>query len=180
MNKLVSKGKYLSWLLRHDKESFNKGLIDSNGYRKIEELVKNYNYTVSEIDEIVKSNNKQRYEYSPDLNSIRARQGHSIPVDVELKEAIITKENPYLYHGTSDRFINSIKRNGLLPQSRIYVHLSKDENTALTVGKRHGSKTCIIKINAYQMQLDGIKIYISNNVVYNTNKVDTKYFVEIK
>jgi len=177
---IIERGKKLAWLLRHDSESFDKGLIDKEGYRNIDELINNYHYTFDEIDEIVRTNNKQRYEYNDDKTKIRARQGHSIPVDVGLKEAEeIDKFNPYLYHGTSDRFIEDIKRDGLLPQSRQYVHLSKDEPTAINVGKRHGGKTYLIKINAYQMKLDGEKIYVSNNGVYNVKKVLPKYFIDI-
>lgn len=179
-NILTDKGKQLSWLLRHDSESFNKGLIDEHGWRSVSEILEKYNYTQELLDEIVETNNKKRYEYNEDKTKIRARQGHSINIDVELNEATdITKENPYLYHGTSSRFIEDIKKEGLVPQTRLYVHLSLDEKTAINVGKRHGGTTYIIVINAYQMKLDGIKIYISNNGVYNVNKVEPKYFIKI-
>ena len=177
---LVSKGKKLSWLLRHDKDSFDKNLIDEYGWRSINELIKNYHYTEDLIEDIVKTNNKARYEYNEDCTKIRARQGHSIPVDVGMKEAVdINKFNPNLYHGTSERFIDAIKKDGLRPQTRQYVHLSPDEPTAINVGKRHGGKTYVIIIDAWQMKLDGEKIYISNNGVYNVKYVDPKYFKQI-
>lgn len=180
MNEVISKGKKLAWLLRHDSNSFLKGLIDKHGWRSVDEICKNYNYTQDLLDEIVETNNKKRYEYNEDKTKIRARQGHSINVDVELKEAVITVKNPYLYHGTSEKFIDNIKKDGILPQTRQYVHLSPDEETAINVGKRHGGETYIIVINAIQMLEDGEKIYISNNGVYNVNKVDPKYFVRIE
>ena len=174
---LESKGKKLSWLLRHDKDSFNLGLIDKNGWRSVSEICKDYAYTPELLNEIVETNNKKRYEYNEDKTKIRARQGHSINVDVGLAEdTTITDANPYLYHGTSDRFIEAIKREGLLPQTRQYVHLSVDELTAIKVGERHGGKICIIVIDAWKMKSDGEKIYISNNGVYNVKKVDPKYF----
>lgn len=174
---LVSKGKYMSFILRHGKEEYEAGLIDNNGWMKIDDLVSLKGYTKELIDEIVKTNNKARYEYNEDKTKIRARQGHSIPVDVELKEdTTITENNPYLYHGTSDRFLEDIKKEGLLPQSRQYVHLSVDEPTAIDVGKRHGGKTYIIVIDAWKMKCDGEKIYISNNGVYCVKKVNPKYF----
>ena len=179
MNEVISKGKKLSWLLRHDKDAFDCGFIDKNGWRDVKVLCKVYGYTPELLDEIVETNNKKRYEYNEDKTKIRARQGHSIPVDVELKEAVITIKNPYLYHGTSSRFIEDIKKEGLKPQSRQYVHLSPDEKTAIDVGKRHGAETYIIRIDAYKMQEDGIKIYISNNGVYNVKYVDPKYFKRI-
>lgn len=179
MNNVIERGKYLAWLLRHDKESFNNGLIDEHGWRDVDEIIKNHDYTQSLLDEIVETNNKKRYEYNEDKTKIRARQGHSIPVDVEMKEFIVDEFYPYLYHGTSSRFLEDIKREGLYPQTRMYVHLSPDEETAINVGKRHGGDTYIITINAYKMQKDGMKIYISNNGVYNVKYVDPKYFERI-
>lgn len=180
MDNVVEKGKYLSWLLRHDKESYEAGLIDDEGWRRVDELIKNHHYTQELLDEIVETNNKQRYEYNEDKTKIRARQGHSIPVDVGMKEAVdINEFYPYLYHGTSERFIDAIKKDGLRPQTRQYVHLSPDEPTAVNVGKRHGGKTYVIIIDAWQMKLDGEKIYISNNGVYNVKYVDPKYFKQI-
>ena len=179
-NVVISKGKKLAWLLRHDKESFDKGLIDEYGWRKVDEIIKNYYYTSDLLQEIVDTNNKQRYEYNEDKTKIRARQGHSILVDVELKEADISYKKPYLYHGTSAKYLDDIKEDGLLPQTRQYVHLSPDEETAINVGKRHGGETYVIVINALQMIEDGEKIYISNNGVYNVKKVEPKYFVRIE
>lgn len=181
MNDLIIKGIRLSWLLRHDSKSFNKGLIDENGWRCVDELVRCYGFTPELLQDIVAQNNKQRFEYNDDETKIRARQGHSIPVDVELKLATgITEDKPYLWHGTSDRFIENIKAQGLIPKSRLYVHLSGDKETALKVGRRHGGITYIICIDALQMVLDGKKIYISNNGVYNIDKVETKYLISFE
>lgn len=177
-NILEEKGKQLSWLLRHDVKAFElRGLIDEHGWRSVDEICRDFNYTRELLDEIVDTNNKKRYEYNEDKTKIRARQGHSIAVDVEMKEdTTITETNRYLYHGTSSRFIESIKEEGLVPQSRLYVHLSPDVETAEKVGKRHGGKTCVIVVDAWQMKCDGEKIYLSNNGVYNVKKVDPKYF----
>jgi putative RNA 2'-phosphotransferase len=169
---VVEKGKKLAWLLRHDKESFDKGLIDEHGWRKVDEIIKNYHYTSDLLQEIVDTNNKQRYEYNDDKTLIRARQGHSIPVDVELKE---TTPPDILYHGTCDKFINDILKDGLKPQTRLYVHLSKDIETATNVGRRHG-KPVILSIDSKKMYEDGIKFYLSNNGVWLTKFVDKKYF----
>ena len=87
---------------------------------------------------------------------------------------------PYLYHGTSDKFIEAIQKEGLIPKSRLYVHLSPDIETAFNIGKRHGGKTFIITINALQMKLDGKKIYLSNNGVYSVESVEPKYFIKIE
>lgn len=170
----------MSWLLRHDSESFARGLIDEYGWRCVDELVKGHGFSQDLLQEIVATNNKQRYEFNLDSTKIRARQGHSILVNVELREATdITKDRPYLWHGTSDRFIEDIRAQGLVPGSRLYVHLSGDKDIAYKVGQRHAGATCIICIDAYQMVLDGKKIYISNNGVYNTKEVEPKYFIRI-
>ena len=173
---LISKGKELAFLLRHDSDAFEQGLIDKQGWRQVSELVKSHGFTRTLLDEIIDTNNKQRYEYDEYKKRIRARQGHSIPVEVELTE--IT-DCQYLWHGTSDRFFDAIMRDGLKPQNRLYVHLSKDKETAINVGLRHGGKLHIIKIDAAKMLEDGEKIWISNNGVYLAKNVDPKYFAEI-
>lgn len=180
MDYLIRKGIQLSWLLRHDSQSFNKGLIDENGWRSVDELVRGYGFTPELLQEIVAQNNKQRFEYNYDRTKLRARQGHSIPVDVEMEEAKdITEDNPNLWHGTSDKYLESIKENGLISGDRKFVHLSGDKATAIKVGKRHGGETYLICVNAHQMQKDGIKIYISRNGVYNVEKmVEPKYFID--
>lgn len=180
MDNLVRKGIQLSWLLRHDSQSFNKGLIDENGWRRVDELVRCHGFTPELLQDIVAQNNKQRFEYNDDRTKLRARQGHSIPVDVELQLATdITEDKPYLWHGTSDRFIENIKAQGLIP-TRLFVHMSGDKETAIKVGRRHGGMTYIICIDALQMVLDGKKIYISNNGVYNVDKVETKYLISFE
>ena len=172
-NDIIRKGKHLAFLLRHDKEAFEDGRIDKHGWRQVIELAK-LGYDRSLLDEIVDTNNKQRYEYSSNRRMIRARQGHSIPVDVELKEA--TPPN-FLYHGTATRFLESIYRKGLLPGTRLYVHLSPDEETAINVGSRHGNPY-VIKIDCQKMLTDGCKFFISNNGVWLTEKVKPEYFRE--
>ena len=86
-------------------------------------------YSQEILDEIVSANNKQRYEYSEDKTMIRARQGHSTNVNVELSEAT---PPDVLYHGTATRFLESIYSNGLVAGNRLYVHLSPDEATQST------------------------------------------------
>jgi len=172
--RLIHMGKQLSFLLRHDSEAFSNGLIDKHGWRKVSELVKDHKYTKYLLDDIVKTNNKQRYEYNEDETLIRARQGHSINVDVNLSE--ITPPD-ILYHGTATRFLDSILEKGIVKGNRLYVHLSKDEETATSVGARHG-RPYVLKINAKKMYEDGIKFYLSNNNVWLTDYVDVKYIIK--
>lgn len=168
---LISKGKYLSFILRHGREEYEQGLIDSHGWMSIDDLASMKGYTRELIEEIVNTNNKARYEYNEDKTKIRARQGHSIPVDIELKE--VTPPD-ILFHGTADRFLDSIFEQGIKAQSRLYVHLSQDKNVALSVGKRHGNPV-ILKVDSARMRNDGIKFYLSNNGVWLTEFVDKKY-----
>ena len=130
---------FISRVLRHRPEDANIQL-DEHGWANVEELLAGINATGRTIDretlgEIVRTDKKQRYSFGGEGTLIRANQGHSIPVDVELAE----QEPPeYLYHGTADRFMESIRRQGILPMSRLYVHLSQDMETARKVGGRHG------------------------------------------
>lgn len=172
-NDIIRKGKQLAFLLRHDKEAFEDGRINEHGWRQVSELAK-LGYSRSILDEIVATNNKQRFEYSPDKRKIRARQGHSIPVDVELKEAT---PPDILYHGTATKFLESIYKNGILPGTRLYVHLSPDEETAINVGSRHG-KPFVIKIDCQKMLADDCKFFLSNNGVWLTESVNPDYFVQ--
>lgn len=172
---LVKKGKHLAFLLRHDADAFNQGLIDKNGWRSVKEL-ESLGYSKKLLEEITLTNNKQRYEFSADGRNIRARQGHSIPVDVGLVE-----QTPpdVLYHGTTDEvFYEHIVKEGLVPMTRLHVHLSKDEETATNVGKRHGKNVRIIRIDAKKMYADGCKFWLSNNGVWLTEKVEPKYFID--
>ncbi|MBQ3324240.1 MAG: RNA 2'-phosphotransferase [Muribaculaceae bacterium] len=170
---IIKKGKRLAFLLRHDKEALRLGKIEEHGWRKVEEL-EVMGFTRELLDEIVATNNKQRYEYSPDGKKIRARQGHSINVDVELAE---TTPPDVLYHGTATRFLESIYSGGLVPGNRLYVHLSADEATAVKVGSRHGAPF-VIKIDCRKMIADGHKFYLSNNGVWLTKQVLPEYFIQ--
>jgi len=166
-NIVIEKGKELAFLLRHDKEY----KFDEHGWREVDDLLRNHGYTPEILDEIVETNNKKRFEYSEDKKYIRARQGHSVEVNVELKE--MTPPDT-LYHGTATRFLDSIMKNGINSGTRLHVHLSADADTAINVGKRHG-KPIVLVIDAKTMHNDGNKFYLSNNGVWLTKFVDTKY-----
>ncbi len=175
MGKLDKFSVFISLVLRHKPDTAGIQL-DEHGWANVDELIEGINNTGRKIDmdileEIVMTDNKQRYSFNEDKTLIRANQGHSIPVDVELEE----KQPPqYLYHGTADRFLVFIMIEGLKPMSRLYVHLSKDQETAMKVGKRHG-KPVVLRIKAEEMWKDGVKFYLSQNGVWLTKYVDKKY-----
>lgn len=168
---------FISLVLRHKPDAAGISL-DEHGWANVDELLDGINDTGRKIDmdileEIVRTDSKQRYSFNEDKTLIRANQGHSIPVDVELDEQ---KPPQILYHGTAERFLDAIMAEGLKPMSRLYVHLSKEEETAIKVGKRHG-KPVVLRINSEEMYRDGIRFYLSQNGVWLTKYVDKKYIL---
>lgn len=171
----VALGKFLSLVLRHHPEAAGVTL-DEHGWADVDELLAGARSTGRKIDRetlerIVRENSKQRYSLNENHTKIRANQGHSIQVDVELRQA-----NPpdVLYHGTAVRFLEGIKRDGITKQGRQYVHLSKDEATAISVGGRHG-KPAVLRIDARKMAEDGVIFYLSENGVWLCDSVAWKY-----
>lgn len=174
---LTELSKFISLILRHKPRAANIEL-DEHGWANVDELITGINQVDSrnnmdmeKLEEIVRTDNKQRYSFNEDKTLIRANQGHSIPVDVELQE-IVPPE--YLWHGTATKYMESIDNEGLVPKSRLYVHLSGDEETAINVGKRHG-KLLLYKVLSGKMQKDGYKFYRSVNGVWLTKKVPAEY-----
>ena len=170
--------KFIALILRHKPETIGISL-DEHGWANVTELIEGINqkqpFTMSDLEEIVKTDNKQRYSFNEDKTLIRANQGHSVPVDVELPE----KEPPeFLWHGTGEKYMESIDKIGLIPKSRLYVHLSDNIETAQTVGKRHG-KLVVYKVNSGQMAKDGYVFYLSVNGVWLTKEVPTKYLIKV-
>lgn len=175
MANLDKLSRFISFILRHHPETIGIEL-DEHGWAKVEELLLGINNNGRTVDmelleEIVRTDQKQRYSFNEDKTLIRANQGHSISVDVELEEM---QPPQVLYHGTASRFLDSIMQEGLKPMSRLYVHLSKDIETAKAVATRHGAPV-ILKINTSQMQEDGMKFYLSKNGVWLTKYVSIKY-----
>lgn len=166
--------RYISLILRHKPEAAGITL-DEHGWANVDELIagvnKTHPLTMEVLKEIVRTDEKQRYSFSEDGTLIRANQGHSIPVDVELPELEPPK---ILYHGTGKKYVESIERQGLLPQSRLYVHLSADQETAVNVGQRHGIPV-VYTIQAEAMSKDGYLFYRSANGVWLTKAVPVQY-----
>lgn len=166
--------KYISLILRHKPEAIGISL-DEHGWANVVELIAGVNQThpltIEVLERIVRTDKKQRYSFNEDKTLIRANQGHSVPVDVELEKLSPPK---VLFHGTGEKYISSIKAQGLIARSRLYVHLSADYETAIQVGKRHG-KPVVILIRAEQMAEDGFDFYRSINGVWLTKNVPTAY-----
>ncbi|WP_297523229.1 RNA 2'-phosphotransferase [uncultured Clostridium sp.] len=166
---------FISLVLRHKPEAANIKL-DERGYANVDELIKGMNSVKRKIDfemldEIVKNDNKSRYSFNEDKTKIRANQGHSIDVDVELEECIPPS---VLYHGTATRFVDSIMSKGIIRGNRLYVHLSKEIDTASKVGTRHG-ELALLQVDSDKMYREGYKFYISKNNVWLTDFVPVEY-----
>lgn len=175
---LKETSKYISLILRHKPDVIGITL-DEHGWANVDELIagvsKTHPLNMATLEQIVAEDEKQRYSFNEDKTLIRANQGHSIPVDVELEE----KEPPeILFHGTGEKYVDSINKEGLIPKSRLYVHLSANEDTALKVGQRHG-KPVIFKVKSGEMHRDGFKFYCSVNGVWLTKSVPVKYLESI-
>jgi putative RNA 2'-phosphotransferase len=169
--------KFISLILRHKPETIGITL-DEHGWANVVELIEGVNKThpldMETLERIVAEDEKQRYSFNEDKTLIRANQGHSIPVDVELEE---TTPPEMLYHGTGEKYVSSIDEQGLISKSRLYVHLSADEETACKVGMRHG-KPVIYTVKSGEMSRDGFKFYLSVNGVWLTKSVPAKYLVK--
>ena len=172
---LTKTSKYISLILRHKPDVIGITL-DDHGWANVDELIngvsKKYKLTMEVLEEIVETDDKQRYSFNDDKSKIRANQGHSINVDVELEEV---KPPEYLWHGTGRKYLDGIMKDGLISKSRLYVHLSDKYSTAINVGKRHGDPV-VLTVWAGDMYRDGYKFYRSKNGVWLVKHVPVEYF----
>lgn len=178
MENLIKISRFISMILRHKPETIGITL-DEHGWANVEELIygvnKKYSIDMQLLEKIVDKDDKNRYSFNEDKTMIRANQRHSIPVDVDLK-----KLNPpdILYHGTGEKYVESIDKQGLIRKNRLYVHLSNDIETAEKVGIRHG-KPVIYKVDCKKMVEDGIEFLKSENNVWLVKEVPIKYLKKL-
>lgn len=172
-------GKFIAYILRHKPDAIGITL-DKHGWADVTELIDGINragksITNDILDEIVERDEKRRFSFNEDKTKIRANQGHSIDVDLELSELV---PPDILYHGTATKYLDGIKEHGILKRNRNYVHLSINEQTATKVGARHGAPV-VLKIDTARMTKDGYKFYLSANGVWLTDYVPFKFVVEV-
>ena len=180
-----SNSRFLSLVLRHKPEVIGIDM-DKKGWVTVDSLIslskekKDIDFTLESLEEIIRDNDKKRFSFNEDKTKIRANQGHSLKeVKVDLKD--VTKTCPgILYHGTSEKSIDSIMNKGIVKMNRNHVHLSNTVDTANKVGSRHG-KVVILEILTRNMTRDGIRIYKSKNGVYLTDDIpsDKDYFRKV-
>lgn len=169
---------YLCKLLRHHPEIAGITL-DENGWANVEELIrgvaKTHPLDLETLVEIVRTDDKQRYSFSDDRKRIRCNQGHSMQVDVGLEES---KPPDVLWHGTSEKYEKYIEKEGLIPKTRLYVHLSASAKNAHSVGSRHG-KPIVYEIDAKHMFLEGFIFYKAVNDVWQTKHVPARFLKKL-
>jgi putative RNA 2'-phosphotransferase len=175
MKDLKNISKFLSLVLRHKQEEIGLNM-DGNGWVSIDELIEKckdnkVNLDFGILEEIVITNDKQRFGFNDEHTKIRANQGHTVNVDLEFEA---TKPTEFLYHGTVEKYMDGIKSNGLQKMQRLHVHLSKDIETATKVGSRRG-KPIILKIHALKMFEKGYEFYLSKNGVWLCDHVPTEF-----
>jgi putative RNA 2'-phosphotransferase len=171
----VKISKYLSKHLRHAPERLGLRLAPG-GWVRVEDLLSacaahRFPITQAELEEVVATSDKQRFSFDATQTQIRANQGHSVPIDLQLEP-----QNPpaVLYHGTGESSVPAILESGLSKMSRHHVHLSPDMETAQRVGKRHG-RPVVFAVDAAAMQRAGFVFYCSANGVWLVDQVPSQY-----
>jgi putative RNA 2'-phosphotransferase len=169
--------KFLSLVLRHEPEKI-RITLDPSGWVDVETLLAalaahRFPVTPDELREVVAGSDKQRFALSEDGLRIRANQGHSVPVELGYEAA----EPPdVLYHGTAQKHIESIRKQGLTKQARHHVHMYADTAPAANVGQRHG-KLVMLEVRARQMREAGMLFYRTPNGVWLTDHVPAEFLV---
>jgi putative RNA 2'-phosphotransferase len=175
--RLISISKYLAKYLRHAPDELGLTL-QPGGWVPVDDLLdaaRRHGFAIDydELIECVETSDKKRFSFDNTGELIRANQGHSVEVDLQLEETVPPE---LLYHGTVERFLASIHGTGLIRGNRHHVHLSKDVETARKVGVRRGQPV-ILKVDAGRMHRDGHKFYVSANGVWLTESVPSEYLV---
>jgi len=173
--RVVRISKFLSLVLRHRPEKIGLSLSES-GWASVGQLIEasrrsGVEFTLEELHNVVATNDKKRFSLSEDGLWIRANQGHSIEVELGYDPTVPPE---ILYHGTAERFLASIKQQGLIKGQRHHVHLSADVDVATKVGQRHG-RPVVLKVKAGLMSQEGIVFYLSANGVWLTEHVPVQY-----
>jgi putative RNA 2'-phosphotransferase len=173
--RLITVSKYLAKYLRHAPHELGLTL-QPGGWVPVDDLLdaagrRGFPISYDELVECVETNDKQRFAFDVSGEMIRANQGHSVEVDLRLEERVPPGT---LYHGTVERFLPSILREGLVRGRRHHVHLSRDVETARKVGSRRG-RPVILAVDAGRMRRDGHPFYLSANGVWLTDAVPPAY-----
>lgn len=179
-NSYTQLSKFLSLVLRHKPEEVGIEL-DPNGWTNVKELIQKMNSHGKQIDLetleiIIETNNKRRFSFNGDKSLVRANQGHSVEVDLGYSTKVPPKK---LFHGTGAKYVESIYETGIQKRNRHHVHLSKDVETAISVGQRHG-KAVIFEILSHEMFKEGFEFFESENGVWLTDEIPVRFMRRIE
>jgi putative RNA 2'-phosphotransferase len=169
--------KFLSLVLRHNPEMIGL-VLDDGGWAGVDQLIAACGragrpLTREILEQIVRESDKTRFALSEDGRRIRANYGHSIAVDLGLEPQIPPE---HLFHGTATRNLGSITAHGIGPGRRRLVHLSADEPTAISVGRRHGNPI-VLRVRARSMHDIGFTFYHSESGIWLTGHVPPEYII---
>ena len=167
--------KFISKHLRHEPGAIGL-VLEPGGWVLIDDLLAaatraDCPFTREELNHVVSVCEKRRFAFDESRTRIRASQGHSTDVDLQLEAVIPPTE---LYHGTAGRSLDAILRDGLLRMARHHVHLSADFATAFMVGSRHG-KPVVLLVDSARMQMEGHTFFRSANGVWLVEQVPARY-----
>jgi len=171
----VKISKFLSLVLRHKPQTIGIEL-DANGWVEVNELLAKASehgrdISKDQLDHVVQTNDKKRFAFSDDGSRIRASQGHSVSVDLEMQ---VQSPPAVLYHGTASRFLDRILAEGLKKMGRQHVHLSSTREVATKVGSRHGFPVILV-VNCSAMLAEGHEFFLSENNVWLTDAVPRSF-----
>jgi putative RNA 2'-phosphotransferase len=175
MKTLEQESKMLARWLRHRPDAIGLKL-DKQGWADIGELLEKAlaagtPITGDELVRLVGESDKQRFTLSSDGTRIRAAQGHSVVVDLRLP---FKKPPPVLFHGTVAKYLEAIRKQGLLPGTRHDVHLSASREIAADVGARRGTPV-ILLIETFPLVRDGYQFRRAENGVWLIQNVPPRY-----
>lgn len=178
-SRLIKISKYLSYHLRHRPDKLGLELAEG-GWVPVKQLLaaskkKQFPISYVELEQVVELNEKKRFSFDATGKLLRANQGHSVEVDLQLKPEV---PPDILYHGTGRRAVESILREGLHKMKRHHVHLSAYVETATKVGARHGSPV-VFTVDAAAMERDGYSFYCSENGVWLVDSVPPEYLQQM-
>ncbi|MCC7450602.1 MAG: RNA 2'-phosphotransferase [Anaerolineae bacterium] len=170
---------FLSKHLRHEPERIGLTLAPG-GWVRVDDLLAacaNHRFPITreELETVVATNDKQRFSFDPTGMLIRANQGHSVEVDLQLEP---TEPPDVLYHGTGQESVKPIMLDGLRKMARHHVHLSTDPETARKVGSRHG-RPVVFTVDAAALRKAGYSFYQSANGVWLVDHVPPEYLRQV-
>jgi putative RNA 2'-phosphotransferase len=177
---LVRISKYLSKHLRHDPGRLGLTLAPG-GWVDVDALLaacarNGFVISRAQLDAVVRGSDKQRFAFDDGGTRIRANQGHTVEVDLQLEPGAPPDE---LFHGTGEQTVAAILRHGLLKMARHHVHLSPDEETAIRVGARHG-RPAVFTVASGRLHADGATFYCSANGVWLVDHVPAEYLTRTR